>query len=167
MSENVRNVTPATFPATGDPDLDKLLREIDRLLQNTEIDRALEVIRRSKRSSPWITNAAGVCQLRRGNLESALTTFRSLVLDGIHVREGIPPLFKLNLACALLASNNLDGFLAILHETPASDHPLAVDFHRAYHDWKQERTRWEKLWLLFGKTPDRPFELAGPLGAVW
>src|SRR5262245_12147742 len=53
-----------------------LLRQIQELLDGGYPKKALEAIGLTKIESPWLRNAAGVCQLRLGNPQFALDTLK-------------------------------------------------------------------------------------------
>src|SRR5260370_30907810 len=65
---------------TWPPEVAGLLGEVRKLLEQGQPAAALEQVGRSKLSSPWLANAAAVCQLRLGNAKVAVDTFRGRVL---------------------------------------------------------------------------------------
>jgi hypothetical protein len=145
---------------------DEVLAQVTRHLDDGRPEKALEVIREARVHSAWLTNAAGVCQLRLGDAEAAIGAFRSLVLTGgIHLREDVPPVFKLNFAAALLAAGNTDGFLSVLGEL-GDEHPAAARYRDTYSRWLSGLKPWEKLKMSLGVAPARPFEADFPLGEL-
>jgi hypothetical protein len=148
-------------------DVDQVARRVRQFLEDGQPKKALEAIGRSPVKSPWLVNAAAVCQIRLGNPEEAVQLLRPLVVQGdIHLRSDVPPAFKLSFAAALLAVGNLDGFLATLNEVHADEHPAAGRYHDTYRRWKASLTLWEKLKSSFGGRPSRPFVLDFPPGEV-
>jgi hypothetical protein len=132
-----------------------LLGKVDKLLREGQPERALEIISRAKINSPWVTNAAAVCQLRLGNAKVAVDVFRGLVLasGGLILRQDIPAAFKTNYATALLAMNNLGGCLSVLAELRDEEHPGALRLRAAVQRWKQGLSLWQKIQWYTGGEP--------------
>jgi hypothetical protein len=164
----VRDLTaPQTVKADGKPaEVADVLAKVERQLQEGEVIRALEAIGRARISSPWLANAAGVCQLRLGNTQTAVDQFRALVLasGGLILREDVPTAFKTNYATALLASGNLSGGIRVLEEIRDEDNPLVERLRSAIHDWKKSLTMWQTVTWYLGGEPPRPLVLDFPLG---
>jgi hypothetical protein len=147
-------------------DLDAILARVRRHLDEGRPDKALEVVRQARIKSPWLSNAAGVCQIRLGNAEAAVETFRGLVVAaGVLLREDAPPAFKLNFAAALLAAGNVDGFLSALGDV-GDAHPAAARYREAYRRWRSRLSPWQRFRMLLGGPPPRSFEADFPLGEV-
>src|SRR5262249_53079021 len=121
------------------PEVVDLLSRVDKLLREGQPERALEIISRSKINSPWVMNAAAVCQLRLGNAKVAVDALRGLVLasGGLILRKDIPAAFKTNYATALLAMDNPGGCLDVLAELGDEDHPGVHRLRAAVQRWKQ------------------------------
>src|SRR5690349_7769170 len=82
--------------------VDDLLRSAEELLREGHPAAALELLGRSRVHSPWLTNAAAVCQLRLGSARAAVDALRGLVLAGeLFLRQYVPTVFKVNFATAL------------------------------------------------------------------
>lgn len=154
-------------PDSEASETEQVLAEARRELDGGRPDRAGEILSRSKIRSPWITNAMGVCQIRLGDGKGAVETFRGLVLkDGIHFREDLPPVFKLNFAAALLAAGNLDGFLSALGDVGKDEHPAARRYREAYRSWKSSLTFGQRMKAFFVGLPTPPAGLGATLGDV-
>jgi hypothetical protein len=149
------------------PAVDAILAQIEETLAGGNYKHALELVSRSKIKSPWLTNAAGVCQLRQGNTTAALHAFRSLVVaSGMMIRQDVPDVFKANFATALFASGNIDGGDSAVSELKSSTHPAAEAVCSAYANWKGRMSLWQKiLWHTTGSVPG-PVEFDSPLGAL-
>jgi hypothetical protein len=135
--------TRANAVDTTPPEAADLLGQVAKLLEEGQPAAALERISRSKLSSPWLTNAAGVCQLRLGDAKVAVDTFRGLVLaaGGVVLRDGVPAVFKINFATALLADGNLPGGLRVLDEIRDEGHPAVRGIRDAIRRWKEGPNR--------------------------
>ena len=140
------------------PALSGLLDEVEHFLQDGNPKRALEVITRARLNSPWLTNAAAVCQLRQGNYPAAMTSFRSLVIGkgGIMLRDDVPIVFKTNFALSLFLVDNLDGATTLLNELRKEQHPAVAQLRMAFQHWKQNLSAWDRLkWKVGGIQPAR------------
>jgi hypothetical protein len=141
-----------------------LLDKIQLLLDEQQPQHALDLIRRSKARSPWITNASAVCHMREGNLAIAIQSLRTLVLSGLFIRPDLPVPFKTNYATALLASGDLNGCLNVLAEINHEDEPAVQRLRSAIRAWKSRLSLWQKLWWSVGGDVHRPVEIDFPLG---
>jgi hypothetical protein len=159
---------PVNAADTRPPEVVDLLGKVEKLLEEGQPVVALERISRSKLSSPWLMNAAAVCQLRLGNAKVAVDTFRGLVLaaGGLVLREDVPTVFKANFAMALLADGNLSGGLRVLDEIREKEHPAVRELWDAVQQWKAAMTFWQRLWWSLGGEPPRPLILDFPLGCL-
>jgi hypothetical protein len=145
---------------------DEVLVRVRQHLAAGQPEKALETIRLAKIKSDSLTNAAGVCQLRLGNAEGSLRTFRGLVVAGdVRFRDDVPPLYKLNFAAALLAAGNTGGFLTALHDV-GDTHPAAERYRDAYRRWLAGHSRWQRFRMAIGGEPPRPFAADFPMGEV-
>lgn len=166
---NLPGVNPSD-PATGaevrPPEVLALLNTVAKLLEEGLPAKALDVIARAKIRSPWVTHAAGVCQLRLGNAKVAVDAFRGLVLaaGGLLLRAEVPIVFKTNYATALLATDNLAGCLSVLGEIREEAHPAVPQLRVALRRWKESLTFWQKVQWYLGGQPARPVTLGFPLG---
>ena len=146
----------------------EVLEKVEELLAQGQPGAALARISSSRLSSPWLTNAAGVCQLRLGNAKIAVDTFRNLVLTagGLVLRDDVPAVFKINFATALLADGNLSGGLRVLDEIRDEGHPAVREIRDAIRRWKESMTLAQMLWWSIGGQPPRPLVLDFALGRL-
>lgn len=150
------------------PGIAELLDEIEKHLQDENPERALDVIARARSNSPWLTNAAAVCQLRKKNYSVAMTSFRSLVVGkgGILIRDDVPVAFKANFALSLFLVDNFDGASSLLAELRKEDHPAVLQLRTAFQQWKQGMSAWDRLkWKVAGLPPG-PIAFDFPLGVL-
>ncbi len=153
------NSTDSQFAETAD-----LLDKVDVLLREGLTARAVEMLARAP-SSPWVSNALGVCQFRLGNIPVALGAFRSIALSGnLFLQPDAPMVFKTNYAAALFASDNIDGGLRILNEIGDEQHPAVQKLREAVRRWRQSLTLWQRINWHMGGRPNRRLELDSPLG---
>lgn len=175
MSQNTfRSNQPENFPPklpeqTSDPksrEVEDLLRAVKSLLDDNQPDKALDVIRKSKASSIWTRNAAGVCHLRLGNAKVAVEIYRGLVLrsDSVLLRSDIPAVFKTNFAIALLNSDNIAGCINVLSYISETDHPSVPRIRSAIDQWRNRLTLWQRFIWLTGVQPEVPISICFPPG---
>jgi hypothetical protein len=163
-----RPASPATATETWPPEVADVLGKVNNLLEEGRPAAALEVISRSRLTSPWLANAGGVCQLRLGNARTAVDRFRQLVLaaGGLLLRADVPAVFKVNFATALIADGNLAGGLRTLGEVRDEGHPAVLEIRDAVRRWEASLTFWQKLRWSLGGEPPRPFVLDFPPGRL-
>jgi hypothetical protein len=151
---------------TKTAELAGVLARADQLLAAGKPDEAFLSISRAKSKSPWATNALAVCQLRQGNVRTALDIFRGLVLaaGGINVRSDIPVVFKTNFAVTLLHAQNVAGCLSVLAKLNEDEHPTVARLNVAIDRWKTNLTVWERMNWYLGGYPNRPVEMDFPPG---
>jgi hypothetical protein len=156
----------ATVVDARPPEVTDLLNKVEQHLQDGQSAVALECIARAKIKSPWLTNAAGVCQLRLGNTDVAVNVFRGLVLapGGLVLRDDVPTVFKTNYATALLAAGHLSGGLSVLADIRDEGNPAVQRLRTAIRHWQGCLTFWQKVSWYVGGQPDRPLVLDSPLG---
>ncbi|MEN6458524.1 MAG: hypothetical protein ABFC63_06295 [Thermoguttaceae bacterium] len=149
------------------PEIANLLVKVKQLLEEQAPEKAIDAISRSKLSSPWLTNAIGVCAMRLGNITQAAGLFQSLVgHSGVMLRRDTPVVFRTNYATALLASNNLAGCLSVLHEIGHEDDPTIVRLRAAIREWKRSLSWWQRLRWYSGDSPKKPVTLDFSLGEL-
>jgi hypothetical protein len=168
-----RNSTPSKSPGevmeanAPPPEVANVLAKVKQLLDEKAPEKALDVITRSRLSSPWITNATGVCAMRIGNAKSAAGVFQGLVGHlGVMLKPDAPLVFKTNFATALLASNNMAGCLSVLHEIGQEDNPTVKRLRAAIEQWKQSLSFWQRLKWYTGDIPQKPVGVDFPLGEL-
>jgi hypothetical protein len=158
---------PTTGADTRTPEVAGLLGKVEKLLEKGQPAAALELLGRSRLRSPWLTNAAAVCQLRLGNADAAVEAYRGLVLTGgLFLRQDAPDVFKINFATALIAVGNLSGGLRTLGEVRDEAHPAVLEIRDAVRRWRGGMTFWQWLWWSLGGSPPRSLVLDFHLGRL-
>lgn len=163
----VRNPKTETDLSTEWPaEVESVLKNVDRLLQEGATDKALELLQRSKSNSPWLANATGVCQMRLGKPRLAIDIYRRiLVSGGLSLKTDAPVIFKINFAAALLLNNSLTGYRATIAEAQAEDHPKTLKLESEIQSWKSKMTGWQRLKLSLGLEPP-PIQLSFQPGSL-
>jgi hypothetical protein len=158
--------SPADAAESWPAEVAEVLGKMKTLLEEGQPAAALELFGRSRPSSPWLTNAAAVCQLRLGNARGAVDALRGLVLTGLSLRDDVPTVFKINFALALIADANLSGGLQTLSEVRDEGHPAVLQIRDALRRWEAGMTFGQRLWWWLGGQPPRPFVLDFPPGRL-
>src|SRR5262245_53343365 len=134
MPQKTSTLTSEPTHKTKSPEIEAILAKVAKLLAEGNPIQSLSLLNflsKDKSNSHWIKNAAGVCQLRLGNFQAALTMFRGMaVSDSLQTRNDVPSVVKTNYAAALLLTNNLAGCQMVLSEMKTHTHP-AVERLRA------------------------------------
>jgi len=167
MSPRAGTNGPADVAVARPPEAAELLRKAEKLLGEGRPEAALELTGRPGVSSPWLANAAAVCQLRLGKARAAVDVLRELVLKGgLFLREDAPTVFKVNFAAALIADDNLTGGLRVLDELRQEEHPAVREIRDAVRRWEAGMTFWQRLRWRAGGRPPRPLVLDFPPGRL-
>ncbi|MCI0460232.1 MAG: hypothetical protein L0Z62_25045 [Gemmataceae bacterium] len=168
VTEPVKLTNPAKNNEPAAPEVNPLIEQVTTLLSEGQAARALETLSRARVSSPWASNALGVCLLRLGNAKSAVDVFRGLVLaaQGVSLRPDVPGEYKRNFAAALLASGNVAGGLDVLSDLGAEGHPTVQALRGAVARWKANLSFWQRLRWYLGGEMDIPVVFDFPLGEV-
>ncbi|UUO07307.1 hypothetical protein M4951_03120 [Blastopirellula sp. J2-11] len=144
--------------------IDDTIRQVADLLKQGRADKALHLLRPSKRNhDARLINARGVCQMRLGLIDQAVSTYRTLVLGPVGmflaVRKALPDAFKTNLATALLLKGEVSAGEDVLDEIENQDYPTVGDLRKVIAVWRQELSLWEKIEDQLGVTPYHPVTL--------
>lgn len=154
--------SPTEWPA----DVESVLKNVDRMLQEGSPDKALDLLQRSKSNSPWLANAIAVCHMRLGKTRLAIDIYRRIALaGGLTLKEDIPIIFKINFATALLINNNLSGYTATIAQSKAEDHPETIKLETEIQAWKSKMTVWQRIKLSLGLEPP-PIQLSFQPGSL-
>ncbi len=149
----VRMVQPAI-------DTNITLDQIHQLLNKGHAADALAVINQNEDQSDLWQNARGVCLLRLGLYERAVEVYRRIVFPGntICVPEGVPALYRANLATALLLTHCMDGAINLIEHLEDDGHPYVKALRQAAQKWKQNMRLLQKIGLWMGWYPKQPLQ---------
>ena len=125
--------------------------------------KALDVLNAHSEASEELRNARGVCLMRLGHYEEALSLYRMLVLmpGSIWMRPETPLHFKTNFATALLLAGLHNGALEVLHAINQEDDPTVQKLRAALREWEKQLPLLRKLdWWVSRVAPfNRPVTL--------
>lgn len=148
---STRSATSADDSPADASLVERMLDEVEVLLNAGEFARAEKRIAECRVRSPLVANALAVCHIRQGTPQRAIEILRPQVLQpgGLLIRDEASPLLHANFAIALLASGNLDGFRKSLDDTRTVNDPALDRLRHAYADWRSGLSFWQKLKLTF------------------
>ncbi|MFO0865042.1 MAG: hypothetical protein U0744_10385 [Gemmataceae bacterium] len=162
QSNALPSATPSAvspWPATLGPTMTEVAAELD----SRRPQKAMELLRRSDLNSPWVANAMGVCQLRLGQTQAAVDTFRRLaVADHLTLRSDAPATFKANFAAALFLSGNAAGGTGALREISDKEHPAVKRLQQEVKRWQASLPLLQRINWFFGGEPSTVFAMENP-----
>ncbi len=144
------------------------LQHIRELLDHDRPGEALNFVIHSHNDSPEMENARGVCLLRLGRFDEAITVLQEVTFQGL---PGIPPhtpaLFQVNFAVAMLRANRDKGAaLMIADRLNGSEQPEAARLKAAVRQWKERLGPLGRFRCRLGFYPAQPIPLDEHAGAV-
>lgn len=150
------------------PDSNKALDDARALLAAGDSAGALQLLERVADGSPAVRNARGVCLMRLGQIDQAVTLYRDLLLqDGsVVVAPRAPARFKANYATALLLAGNAGGGLEVLSSLNGETWPELERLLAAVARWRRSLGLFQRLLTACGCPPSRPVPLDFPPGTA-
>jgi hypothetical protein len=144
------------------------LQYIRELLDHDRPDEALDLITHSCNDSPEMENARGVCLLRLGRFDEAISVLRDVTYQGLPaIPYDTPALFQANFAVAMLRANRAkDAALVISERLNGNEHPEAAKLKAAVRQWKKSLGPLGRLGCRLGLYPAQPVPLDERAGAV-
>jgi hypothetical protein len=144
------------------------LENIRKLIDENNIEKAMEILNHSADKSIWFQNARAVCLMRMNLPEKAVKILTPIVYPGncVAVDSHVPDKIKLNLATAMLLAGNIGGAMILVEEN-SQDCPSREKLKAIIKKWKQSQSLWTRLTLFLGALPyDKPVSVEGPLGEL-
>ncbi|WP_233215030.1 tetratricopeptide repeat protein [Rhodopirellula bahusiensis] len=128
------------------PELPAAVKSVSSLLSKRDYEGIIRRLHSAGRS-PAIRNTLGVCLMRLGRKEEALSVFRQFVLssNGFLERSEVSSACKRNFATALLVNGLVGGALDALNQSGDPDHPRAIELRTCLQDWERSLSWWR--WL--------------------
>jgi hypothetical protein len=159
--------TPAPAVTSHDPRT-AVIDKARAMLDEGQVQEAHKLLTRQKGNDPAIKNALGVCLMRMGSLQPALSLLRSLVIasNGVTLSNSAPKSFKINYATALLLNGQITGCAEVLAEIHDDADPAVQQLRGEIRKWKQSLTIWQRLRWVWGDEIDKPIILDSPAGII-
>jgi len=144
------------------------LQHIRELLDHDRPNEALNFITHSGDESPEMKNARGVCLLRLGRFDEAISVLQDVTYQGLPgIPHDTPALFQANFAVAMLRANRAkDAALIIAARLNGNEHPEAAKLKAAVRQWKKSVGLLGRLRCRLGLYPAQPVPLDERAGAV-
>ena len=126
--------------------------QVRALLNDGRSQEALDLIHHLGQSTPEIENARGVCLLRLGRVDEALSVLRNLAFQGhICIPSDTPVVFRTNFATALLMAGHTNGAIAAIDHLSDKQHPAVGRIHTAIRRWKAGLSWPERFFSYIGR----------------
>jgi len=136
---------------------------LDRVRELLEQDRpqdALDLIEHVGQNSPAMKNAHGVCLLRLGRIEDALSVLREIAFQGhICIPSDTPAVYQANFATAMLMVNHKDGAIDLIKELDAKHCPEVAELKAAIDRWEKNMPLVRRLLFNIGIYPSAPMPI--------
>lgn len=141
---------------------------IRALLNEGRALEALNLINHMGQTSPEWQNARGVCLLRLGRTNEAVTILRDVVFpdNRICVPDDVPVLYRANFATAMILLRNIEAAHHLLEHMDVRSHPYAEQLATAFQRWKKTLSWIQRLLGSLGWHAAKPICLDFPPGAV-
>ncbi|MBE0537706.1 MAG: hypothetical protein IH624_18735 [Phycisphaerae bacterium] len=141
------------------------LDHIRELFETGRADQALQFIEKTGSQTSELKNAFGVCLMRVGQTDRAVTTLRELVFQRyMCIPADTPPLFQANYATALLLKNYNQPAIDIIEDLPTSAHPYIGRLRQTIHQWRKTLPIYHRAGCLIKLYPPTPVIMSYPPG---
>jgi hypothetical protein len=141
---------------------------IEKLINENNVEKALDILNRNSDTSAWSQNARAVCLMRLNFPANAVKVLTPIVYAGSSIvfNPQATDKIKLNLAQAMLLAGNVAGAVKLIQDT--QDCPLRIKLQTAVEKWKQSLPVWTRLSItLLGTLPfDKPVAVESPYGEI-
>lgn len=141
---------------------------IEKLINENNIEKALDILNHNSDKSIRSQNARAVCLMRLNSPKDAIKILTSIVYPGsfIAINPEAPDKIKLNMAEAMLLTGNVAGAVKLI-ENSLQDCPLRSKLKTAIKNWKKSLPLWSRLETMLGTLPyDKPITVEGPHGEI-
>ncbi|MGE3182534.1 MAG: hypothetical protein AB7N71_12960 [Phycisphaerae bacterium] len=147
----------------------EILARVQNLLDQNDVQQAIEQVRKHGNGSAEMSNAYAVCLMRSGQADKAVEIYRSALVQpgGVCLKPEMPTEYKANYAGALLLTGNVAGCLAVLRDAHAEGNPVVIKLRAAIQQWLRSLSWWQRLWLrLANEAPKKPVKIDFSLGTL-
>ncbi len=141
------------------PKMDIIDRVRELLEQNRSQD-ALDLIEHVGQNTPAMKNAHGVCLLRLGRVEEAISVLRENAFQGhICIPSDAPAVYKANFATAMLMANHKDGAIDLINELADKHTPEVAELKAAIDRWEKSLPLVRRILFKIGIYPSTPMPI--------
>lgn len=143
------------------------VEHIRELLNQDHPNDALKFIEHLGQKTPLMENARGVCLMRLGKIEEAVSVLRDAAFQGyICMPSDTPVLYQINFATAMLLSKHNDSAFDILNKLDEKIHPEILKLKEAIRRWVKSLNFIEKCCYCIGLYPNKPVTIDFPPGEI-
>ncbi|MFZ2148750.1 MAG: hypothetical protein WAV28_16165 [Sedimentisphaerales bacterium] len=140
---------------------------IRELLNQGRPQDALKFIEHLGQKTSVMENARGVCLMRLGKIEEAISVLRDVAFQGhICMPSDTPVLYQINFATAMLLYNRKEGAFPILNELDEKEHQQVAKLKNAINRWVKSLNFVEKCCYHIGLLPNKPVTIDFPPGEI-
>jgi len=129
---------------------------VRQLLDQNRPQEALDLIDHVGQNSASMKNAQGVCLLRLGRIEDAISVLREITFQGhICIPSDTPVVYQTNFATAMLLANHKEGVIDIISRLDEKQHPAVVRIRSAMKTWEKGLNLLQRLLFKAGIYPGK------------
>ena len=130
------------------------------LLEQGHPQDALKFIEHLGQKNPPTENARGVCLMRLGKVEQAVSVLRDVAFQGyVCMPSDTPVPYQINFAAAALLANLKDAAMPILNKLDAEEHPEVAQLKNAVRQWFQNLNFFQKCCCKVGIYPRKAVKI--------
>ena len=136
------------------------------LLNNGRTQDALKYVEHLGQKTPVIENARGVCLMRLGKIEEAISVLREVAFQGyICIPSDTPVSYQINFATAMLLANHKEGAFSILNKLDETVYPETALLKGSIRRWFKSLNFIGKCCYHIGLYPNKPVTIDFPPGS--
>ena len=143
------------------------LEHVRELLSQGRTQDAMKFIEHLGQKTAVMENAKGVCLMRLGKIEEAVSALREIAFQGyICIPSDTPVPYQINFATAMLLANHKDGAFSILNKLDEKEYPQTATLKNAIRQWVKGLNFIEKCCYHIGLYPNKPITIDFPPGEI-
>lgn len=133
---------------------------IQQLLDQNHPQEALNLINHVNPDSAPMKNAQGVCLLRLGRIEDAISVLREIAFRGhVCIPPDTPVVYQTNFATAMLMANHKEGVIDVIERLDEDRHPAVARIKAAMKKWARGLNPLQRMLYKAGIYPRRPIPI--------
>jgi Flp pilus assembly protein TadD len=124
--------------------------QIHTLLDNNQVQEAMQLITRTKSQTDPMLNAQGVCLMRMGQTKDAVKALRSLAFNGLPaIPSERPAVIQANYATALLLFGDNTQAIDIIRRLDETQQPYVAKLKQTIKNVRKDLGLWGRfLWAM-------------------
>lgn len=138
---------------------------IQQLLDQNHPQDALNLINHVNSDSPSMKNAQGVCLLRLGRIEDAISVLREITFQGhVCIPSKTPVVYQTNFATAMLMANHKEGVIDVIERLDEKQHAAVARIEATMKKWAKSLNPLQRLLYKAGIYPRKAVPIDFPPG---